>query len=114
MSVMISLLMLTGAFFMLVATIGILRFPDIYTRLHAASKATSFGIGCILLAVAFYFGNSTVAIKSILAIFFIFLTMPVAAYAISRAAYFSGQPLWQESKIDELAEDPPAKKPEYH
>ena len=49
--------LLGGAFFMLVASLGLVRFPDLYTRMHAATKATTFGMGGILVATAIAFGT---------------------------------------------------------
>ena len=93
--------LLIGAFFMLVASLGLVRFPDLYTRMHGATKATTFGMGGILIAVALTFGSPDVAAQSILALFFLFLTAPVSAHLISRAAYRQGPGLATSTTVDD-------------
>lgn len=99
---LIAVLLGSGTFFALVAAIGVLRFPDIYMRLSAASKASTLGTSFILAAVAFFFDSASVAGKAIAIIVFTMLTAPVAAHMLGRAAYFSGEPLWKKSVRDEL------------
>lgn len=94
--------MLVGAGFLLLAAIGILRMPDLFTRMQTASKASTLGISCILIAVAFFMQDLAVTIRAALTILFFFLTAPVAAHMIGRAAYFVGVPLWRGTIIDEL------------
>ncbi|MFP7253374.1 monovalent cation/H(+) antiporter subunit G [Terribacillus goriensis] len=81
-----------GTFIMFTASVGILRFPDIYTRLHAASKGSTLGVAGILIG-AFIFHYTEYGIisgKLILGVLFIFLTAPVASHLISRAAHLRG------------------------
>ncbi|MBX3042027.1 MAG: monovalent cation/H(+) antiporter subunit G [Bdellovibrionaceae bacterium] len=84
------LFLIPGVFFMLVSAIGVLRLPDTYTRMHAASKAGSLGISLILLGVIFHLPSLSVIWKSLLTVFFLYLTTPVAAHILGRAAYLSG------------------------
>jgi multicomponent Na+:H+ antiporter subunit G len=98
----IALLLFAGTFFALVAALGVVRMPDIYMRLSAASKASTLGASCILAAVALYFANTAVTGKVVAIIAFTLLTAPVAAHMLGRAAYFSGEPLWYRSKVDDL------------
>ena len=86
---------------MLVASIGLIRLPDVYCRMHAATKATTFGMGGILLGASIIFQNAAVTTQALLAIFFLFLTAPVAAHLISRAAYKRGPDLCAETTHDE-------------
>jgi multicomponent Na+:H+ antiporter subunit G len=95
-------LMIVGASFVLLAAVGILRMPDLFTRMQTATKAATLGISAILLAVAFFIEDSAVALRALLAILFFFLTAPVAAHMIGRAAYFVGVPLWKGTITDEL------------
>lgn len=95
-------LMIVGASFVLLAAIGILRMPDLFTRMQTATKAATLGISSILLAVAFFIEDSAAALRALLAILFFFLTAPVAAHMIGRAAYFVGVPLWKGTIRDEL------------
>ena len=86
---------------MLVASVGLIRLPDVYCRMHAATKATTFGMGGILLGASLIFQSTTVTTQALLAIFFLFLTAPVAAHLISRAAYKRGPDLCAETAHDE-------------
>lgn len=99
---LIALLLLGGTFFGLVAAIGVVRMPDIYMRLSAASKASTLGASFILTAVAIFFGTTAVTGKVLAIIAFTLLTAPVAAHMLGRAAYFSGEALWDQSVLDEL------------
>lgn len=99
------ILMLAGAFFMLVAAVGVLRMPDLLMRMHAATKAGTLGAGLFLVAVAVHFGSTGVTIRAVATIFFLLFTAPVAAHVIGRAAYFSGWlELWDRTLVDELHE----------
>jgi len=93
--------LLIGASFMLVASIGLVRFPDLYTRMHAATKATTFGMGGILLATTLAFGTADIATQSALALIFLFLTAPVSGHLISRAAYRRGPHLAPNTTVDD-------------
>jgi multicomponent Na+:H+ antiporter subunit G len=98
-----SALILVGAFFSLVAALGILRMPDLLMRMHAATKAGTLGAGLMLLAAAVALADAGVAVRAGAAIGFLLLTAPVAAHVIGRAAYRSGQlQLWEATRVDEL------------
>jgi len=87
-------LVLAGLFFTLVSTTGVLRLPDIYSRAHTASQADTLGAGFTLAGVALALGWSPTTVKTVLLLFFIFLTNPTAAHAISRAAHDEGIEPW--------------------
>lgn len=97
-----AILLVLGSLFMLLSALGTWRFPDIFTRMHAATKASSFGIGLMLAAGVVYFNDGWTIVQSVLIIVFIFLTAPVAAHMIGRAAYLLKIPLWEKTVIDEL------------
>ena len=96
------ILAVVGGMFLLLAGIGIVRMPDVFSRMQAATKAATLGAGCMLLAVAVRFADFGVTIRAVLVAAFIFLTAPVAAHMIGRAAYFIGVPLWKGTVVDEL------------
>lgn len=96
------LFMLVGATFLLLAALGIVRMPDLFTRMQPATKAATLGVACTLLAAALHFGNLGVTTRALATILFFFLTAPVTAHLIGRAAYFVGTPLWNGTIIDEL------------
>ncbi|MCS7063925.1 MAG: monovalent cation/H(+) antiporter subunit G [Methylacidiphilales bacterium] len=81
----VSILMTLGVIFMVIAALGILRFPDLFSRMHAASKASTLGISLVLLAFALSQPTPQTFIKAALAMLFIFLTTPVACHLLSRA-----------------------------
>jgi len=91
-----------GALFMFVAAVGIVRLPDLYTRMHAAAKVGTLGITGLILAAAVHFNEIAVSTQATLIIVFFFLTAPIAAHMISRAAYHTGVKLSDHSVLDEL------------
>lgn len=89
----IALALLLGSALTLVAALGLFRLPDLYTRMHAASKAGAAGSGLLLLAVAMQSAEALVWIKCLMAIIFFLLTAPVAAHLLAKAAARQGQAL---------------------
>ena len=85
-----ALLMLVGSSFALIAAIGLIRLPDIYTRAHAASKAGTLGSGLLLLSLAVFSQELGVVTRAIAAIIFFLLTAPVASHLLARSAYLVG------------------------
>lgn len=94
--------LVSGAGFMLIAALGLLRMPDLLTRMHATTKAGVLGAGLIMVGAAIFIGQLTVVVKAIAVIAFLVLTAPIAAHAIGRAGYFVGVPLWSQTHTDEL------------
>jgi len=91
---MISILfMLAGLFFFTTATLGLLRFPDFFTRLHATGKGDTLAVLLSLIGLAIYHGFSLTSVKIIFIAVFMFLAQPTATHAISRAAFRCGH-LW--------------------
>jgi multicomponent Na+:H+ antiporter subunit G len=102
--IIISVFIIIGTFFIVSSVIGILRFPDLYTRLHAASKSGTLGVASILIGsfLYFLFAEHVVSGKLLLGIVFVLLTAPVASHMLARAAYRSGVPMWEKSVQDDL------------
>jgi multicomponent Na+:H+ antiporter subunit G len=98
----VAALLLIGALFSLVASVGLLRFPDLLTRMQAATKSGTLGVGCTLIAVAVHFSEVGITTRALLVVGFLFLTAPVAAHMIGRAGYFVGVSLWSGTVHDEL------------
>lgn len=96
------ILMGLGSLLMLIAALGMLRFPDLYMRISAATKASTLGIGFCLLALAIHFNKLGITSRSLATIAFVVITSPVAAHLISRSAYLSGAALWKGTVTDEL------------
>lgn len=89
-SVIVSAFAILGGSFFLLAAIGVVRFPDFLTRMHAATKAGAFGGALLLAACAIAFPQPPVIIKAALTLIFFYLTAPVAAHMLGRAAVRSG------------------------
>ncbi len=87
-------LLLAGSFFLIAGSLGIVRFPDTYSRMHAAGKCDTLGLSLMLAGFVIYQGLDLVSIKLILIILFVFFTGPVAVNAIIRAAINSGHKMW--------------------
>lgn len=115
--VVVSALLLIGGLFMLLAAVGIVRMPDLYMRIGTSTKASTLGLTCILTAVAVHFAEMAVSTRAVAAVVFVFLTAPVAAHMIGRAAYVVGVPLWERTIVDELRgrdDRPPSQQDGFH
>jgi multicomponent Na+:H+ antiporter subunit G len=98
----VTIALLVGALVMVLGSIGVVRMPDLFTRMQTATKPSMLGSSLIALAVSIHFGELFVTLRALLIAAFFFITAPVAAHAIARAAYFSGVELWSRSVTDEL------------
>ncbi|WP_342772624.1 monovalent cation/H(+) antiporter subunit G [Oceanobacillus piezotolerans] len=98
-----SVFILIGAFFTLLSAIGVLRLPDVYSRMHAAGKSSTLGVSSIMLATFIYFIPEDVfLVKVLLVIPFLFMTAPLSALLVNRSAYRNGVPLARNSIQDDL------------
>lgn len=93
---------LIGAFFVLAAAVGVVRMPDVYVRMHAATKTGTLGSGLMLIGVAVHSGEADIITRALAAVVFLIATTPVAAHLLGRAAYVCGVPTWRGTWIDEL------------
>ncbi|MCF7817378.1 MAG: monovalent cation/H(+) antiporter subunit G [Kiritimatiellales bacterium] len=93
--------LLLGGVLTLVAAVGVLRMPDLFIRMHAATKAGTVGVSSITIGLMLHFDTLTVTSRGVLVITFFLLTAPVAAHMIARAAYRSGVSLWLLTRVDE-------------
>lgn len=80
-------LLVIGILFMLIAAIGLLRMPDVFLRMSAATKAATLGILCVLGAAAIHFADATITLRVVAIALFLYITAPIAAHMIGRAAY---------------------------
>lgn len=78
--ILVALLIIAGAALVLISAIGLVRLPDYLSRLHAPTKASTLGVGCLLLASALYFGS----LHELLVLAFLFLTAPISAQLLGR------------------------------
>lgn len=91
---LLSLLILAGAIFTFIGSLGLARLSDFYTRLHGPTKATTLGVGCLLIASAAYFSHqgNGISLHEILVTLFLFITAPVSAHLLAKAALHLGLP----------------------
>jgi len=89
-----------GLTFDFLGCLGLVRFPDIYNRLHSSIKCVTLGTCSILFGLFLYKGFSPAGIKALLCIAFLVLTAPVSAHVLARSAHKSGVKLWDKSVCD--------------
>lgn len=89
-----AVLMCVGAFFFFVGTLGLIRFPDFYSRTHGATKCDTVGAGSILLGLCVLRGFEADVLKILAIVALVLLTSPTAGHALARAAYRTGLRPW--------------------
>lgn len=97
--------LIVGLFFMLVGAIGVVRLPDAFNRLHAASKCSTLGMMGLALAACLHVGAADVIAKSIALILFIYVSTPVGSHMLAKAAHRDKADQWDGTLSDELADD---------
>jgi multicomponent Na+:H+ antiporter subunit G len=95
------LLAVFGAGLVLLAAIGVLRMPDLFTRMQAATKATTLGLGCLLACAAIQLADPSSMVRVVSIGAFLMLTSPVSTHVIARAAYLTHVPLWKGTIVNE-------------
>lgn len=101
-NVLAGLFVIAGTSFVLIAAIGLLRFPDFYTRVHAAAKAGTVGSALTLVALAIVSNETAEILRAVAAIFFFFITAPLSAHLLGKAAHSAGYQLGEGSVRDEM------------
>ncbi len=99
------IIIVIGVAFDFFGCLGLVRLPDVYNRLQAATKCVTLGTCSIMFGVFLIAGISALGIKALLLIIFIILTSPAGAHALARAAHKSGVKLWEKSVCDKYEED---------
>lgn len=97
-------LIIVGILFDFFGCLGLVRFPDVYSRLQASAKCITLGTCGILVGLFLFKGFSATGIKAILCMLFIIFTAPVTAHALARSAYRSGVKPCEETVVDEYSE----------
>jgi multicomponent Na+:H+ antiporter subunit G len=95
-------LILVGSTFSLTASVGLLRLPDLYTRMHAASKAGTLGSCSVLLALAVHADDPAISLRALAGVLFFLLTVPISSHLLAKAAHSAGYRLWDGSERDDL------------
>jgi multicomponent Na+:H+ antiporter subunit G len=98
------ILVAVGILFNIFGCVGLVRFPDVYNRLQAATKCVTLGTVLLLVGVAIAGGIGATAAKAIICAVFVLVTSPTAAHAIAKGAYASGVALWEHTVVDKYAE----------
>jgi multicomponent Na+:H+ antiporter subunit G len=93
-----------GVIFMLISAIGLLRLPDVFSRMHAAGKASTLGVSCLLLATGVHFWDQNLFFRMVLLIVLLFATAPISTAAMARAAYKTGSRKGLHLQIDEIGD----------
>ena len=99
------ILITIGVLFDIFGCIGLVRFPDVYNRLQAATKCVTLGTVVLLIGVALVSVSGAMSAKAIVCAVFILITSPTAAHAIAKGAYSSGVELWENSVVDKYAQE---------
>lgn len=94
-----------GLVFDFFGCLGLIRLPDLYNRLQAATKCVTLGTCGILFGLFLFKGFTAAGLKALLCILFIILTAPVSAHALARGAHKSGVKIWDKSVCDKYEED---------
>lgn len=93
---------LMGVVFMLLAAIGLIRFPDFYIRNSASTKAAILGLGLILLGTGLYYNQMVIFVELMAIFLFIFLISPLTSHIVARAAFKTKVPFWGKTNLDDL------------
>ncbi len=96
--IIVGILLFLGCFLIFVASVGIVRFPDFYSRLHPAGKTDSMGQAMILVSLMIYEGFTLATIKLIIIVLFIFIVNPTATHALANAAHAGGVVPWRKGE----------------
>jgi multicomponent Na+:H+ antiporter subunit G len=94
-----------GVVFDLLGCLGLVRFPDLYNRMQAATKGVTLGTCGLMLGIFLLRGFSAMGVKALVCAFFILITMPVAAHALSRGSLIFGIKMWHKTIFDKFGQD---------
>lgn len=100
-------LMTIGALLALIAGIGLQRFPDVFARMHAATKPATLGLALVLIGAALRMPDTGAVAKLLLVVILQFITAPLGSHLVGRATYRAGTELSDATAVDELADVPP-------
>ncbi len=96
------ILIILGSIFVLISASGLLKMPDLYMRTSVTTKASTIGVGMVLLGTAVYFEDLGIYARAILIIIFIFMTAPIGSHLIGRAGFLDKVELWKGTIVNEL------------
>jgi multicomponent Na+:H+ antiporter subunit G len=94
--------LIIGSLFILVASIGLLKMPDVYLRMSASTIAGTFGVASMLVGAAIYFADITITLHIAGVIVFLILTVPIGAHMLGKNAHLIGLKMWDKTVCDDL------------
>lgn len=97
--------LLAGVAFMVIGAMGVVRLPDAYNRIHAASVTVTLGLTGMLLAACYHLGAAPIISKALITVVFIFVATPIGSHMLAKAAHDAGLEQWERTLDDELTED---------
>jgi multicomponent Na+:H+ antiporter subunit G len=100
--ILILIFLVLGTIFIFIASIGLIKMPDVYLRMSASTIAATFGVSSMLIGVAIYFGTTGMAFHVAGVIVFLILTVPVGAHMIGRASHINKLPMWDKTFRDDM------------
>ena len=103
-----SILILLGAIFLFSAGLGMVRMPDVFTRIQAGTKASTLGNTLVLVGIAFH--HPDWSLKLLIIAYFVLMTNPISSHALARAAHAIGTPMTRETKTDALRDEQQAER----
>lgn len=101
-ALVVAAMLVAGGVFILLAAVGVVRLPDVYTRMHAASKAGTVGSGLMLIGAGIHSGDFAILARATAGFVFFILTAPVAAHLVAKAAHHAGYRLSRGAVCDEM------------
>lgn len=101
--ILTGIFLILGSFIVLLAGLGVVKMPDIYTRMSATSKASTLGVSIILITTGFFFGTTEIITRTLLIVIFLMITAPVASHLLGKAAHLNKLPLWDRTKRDDVS-----------
>jgi multicomponent Na+:H+ antiporter subunit G len=102
-TLLVAAMMIIGSAFSVIAALGLIRLPDVYTRMHAASKAGTLGSGVMLIALGIYSGDVGTLTRSLAGLIFFLLTAPISAHLLAKASYAVGYRMSDRTVVDEMS-----------
>jgi len=94
--------LITGALFILIASIGLLKMPDVYLRMSASTIAGTLGVALMLIGTAIYFWELRVLLHVLAIVIFMVLTVPIGAHMLGRVSHIINLPMWHKTSIDDM------------
>jgi multicomponent Na+:H+ antiporter subunit G len=100
--ILVIIFLIVGTIFIFIASIGLIKMPDVYLRMSASTIAATFGVSSMLIGVAIHFGTTGMIFHVAGVIVFLILTVPVGAHMMGRASHINKLPMWHKTFRDDM------------